>query len=449
MRKTAGLRARGRGRGGDEVQQQGQAEDHRHLRWTRLRLSPMSRRWLSVFESDLPRLVRRPRDARPPREPERRRGGASRGSPPGSRDRLRERGVPAELRPCPPRGDALLASVAFREGGTLLLGHLDTVWPAGTLAAMPVAARGGTGLRPRRLRHEGRDRRRDGRADRDGARVAAVARSRCCSCRTRRRARAASRELTAERGAPPPPGARARAVARRRGQGRAEGLRHLPRSASGGRAAHAGLEPEKGASALAEMARFVLFLEGVADAARGTTLTATPRPGRQRRERRARRRPSSRVDARAWTREEAERVERGAARLPRRRTRGVSVAIEGGFDRPPLEPTPASEAALRARPARGRGARLRAGRGARGRGLRRQLHRGGRRPHPRRPRPPRRGGARPRRARARRGPAAAGGAPRRPPRGGPSARPSRAAIRSSSGGWVESSTMQALARRRS
>ena len=52
-------------------------------------------------------------------------------------DRLRERGVLAELRHCAPAGEAVLVSAAYRDGGTLLLGHLDTVWPAETLATMP------------------------------------------------------------------------------------------------------------------------------------------------------------------------------------------------------------------------------------------------------------------------------------------------------------------------
>ena len=96
----------------------------------------MSRRWLSVFEPDSPRLVgdleRLVRLESPADDPDRVSDAAR-----WVRDRLREGGVSAELRPCPPRGDALLASVVFREGGTLLLGHLDTVWPVGTLAGMP------------------------------------------------------------------------------------------------------------------------------------------------------------------------------------------------------------------------------------------------------------------------------------------------------------------------
>ena len=96
----------------------------------------MSARWLSAFTSDLPRIVA---DLEALVRLESPSDDAERVSLLAGwvQDRLRERGVPAELRPCPPRGDAVLASVAYREGGTLLLGHLDTVWPAGTLAELP------------------------------------------------------------------------------------------------------------------------------------------------------------------------------------------------------------------------------------------------------------------------------------------------------------------------
>src|SRR5262249_26240358 len=58
------------------------------------------------------------------------------------RDRLRERGVAAEIRPCPPRGEAVLATVGGRDNATLVLGHCDTVWPAGTLATFPFRVQG-------------------------------------------------------------------------------------------------------------------------------------------------------------------------------------------------------------------------------------------------------------------------------------------------------------------
>jgi glutamate carboxypeptidase len=90
------------------------------------------------------------------------------------------------------------------------------------------------------------------------------------------------------------------------------------------------------------MARFVLFLEGVAASARGTTLTATV----------ARSGSATNVvpeaaelcvDARAWTRDEGERVTAAIGGY-RPADAAVGVSAEGGFDRPPLEPTVASEA---------------------------------------------------------------------------------------------------------
>jgi glutamate carboxypeptidase len=113
-----------------------------------------------------------------------------------------------------------------------------------------------------------------------------------------------------------------------------------------GLAAHAGLEPEQGASALAELARFVLFAEELGDASRGTTVTCTvalagskvnvvPEAA------------TLSIDARVWSREEAQRVERALGDY--RAVDGrVAVRFEGSFDRPPLEPTPQSEALLRA-----------------------------------------------------------------------------------------------------
>jgi glutamate carboxypeptidase len=113
-----------------------------------------------------------------------------------------------------------------------------------------------------------------------------------------------------------------------------------------GRPSHAGLAPEKGASALAEMARFVLFLEGVGSPSQETTVTATvARAGSA-----ANVVPEAAelcVDARAWTRAEAERVTAAIGRY-RPADGAVGIAVEGGFDHPPLEPTVASEALFEA-----------------------------------------------------------------------------------------------------
>src|SRR5262245_55294796 len=59
------------------------------------------------------------------------------------RERLVARGIASRTVPCPPAGDALFAQLGSERGGTLLLGHLDTVWPAGTLAEMPLRLEAG------------------------------------------------------------------------------------------------------------------------------------------------------------------------------------------------------------------------------------------------------------------------------------------------------------------
>lgn len=110
----------------------------------------------------------------------------------------------------------------------------------------------------------------------------------------------------------------------------------------GGRAAHAGLEPEKGASALSEMARCVLFLEGLGNAGLGTTVTPTVAASGTA----TNVVPESallKVDARVWSMGEAARVE-AEIRGYRAADARVSVGVSGEFDRPPLEATPASEA---------------------------------------------------------------------------------------------------------
>ena len=112
-----------------------------------------------------------------------------------------------------------------------------------------------------------------------------------------------------------------------------------------GRAAHAGLEPEKGANAAVELAHQVLALAGVADAGRGTTVTPTvlsagttsntvPAAARVA------------IDARALEPDEQERVDR-ALRALAPAVPGCRLELLGGINRPPLAPS--SSAALFAR----------------------------------------------------------------------------------------------------
>jgi glutamate carboxypeptidase len=256
------------------------------------------------------------------------------------RDRLRERGVDAETRPCPPRGEALLAGVGRRRGGTLLLGHLDTVWPAGTLASFPFGAQDDQASGP-------------GVFDMKAgiavgmAAMAALAREtlpspvRLLLVPDEEVGTAASRELLL-------------AVARRHDQvlvlepslnGAAKLARKgtaLYEIAFAGRAAHAGLEPEKGASALAELSRFVLFAGSLGNADEQTTVTPTLAAAGEAANvvpERAR----LTLDVRVWSEREAERVER-ALREYRSADASVYVSVEGGLGRPPMEPTVASRA---------------------------------------------------------------------------------------------------------
>ena len=107
-----------------------------------------------------------------------------------------------------------------------------------------------------------------------------------------------------------------------------------------GRAAHAGLDPEKGASALHELAHFTIFAAALSKPETGTTVTPTvARSGT-----RTNVVPEAAqlsVDCRVWKQEEAERVST-ALRSYRPADPRVRVEMTGGFDRPPLEPTPAA-----------------------------------------------------------------------------------------------------------
>lgn len=253
------------------------------------------------------------------------------------RDRLRGAGVRAETRACAPRGDALIARVGNGGRRTLLLGHLDTVWPAGTLRELPFAVDGDRATGP-------------GVFDMKAGIAVAIAVLGELAAQARADATlllvpdeevgsADSRALTLELAGghenvlvlePSLDGA---AKIARKGHGTFE-IRFR------GRAAHAGLDPEKGASALAELARCALFLETLADPARGTTVSPTvarsgertnviPEQG------------SLVADVRVWTGEEAERVTR-RIHAYRPEDARVQVEVAGGIDRPALEPTPQS-----------------------------------------------------------------------------------------------------------
>lgn len=120
----------------------------------------------------------------------------------------------------------------------------------------------------------------------------------------------------------------------RKGTGTYEVLVH-------GRAAHAGLEPEKGVNALVEAATQILRITEFGDASRGTTVTPTVAsvgtadnvvPAQAR----------VLVDVRAEEPEESARVDRSmkslSGELP-----GSTIEISGGFNRPPMPGSASTE----------------------------------------------------------------------------------------------------------
>ena len=105
-----------------------------------------------------------------------------------------------------------------------------------------------------------------------------------------------------------------------------------------GRAAHAGLDPEKGANAIVEMAQLVQQLYALNDFERGTTVNVGLIEGGISPNTIA---PESRVvlDVRVLTEAEGHRVE-SAIRALQIQSEGTRLEIEGGFGRPPMEATP-------------------------------------------------------------------------------------------------------------
>lgn len=107
-----------------------------------------------------------------------------------------------------------------------------------------------------------------------------------------------------------------------------------------GRAAHQGVEPEKGINAVVEAAYQVLALESIEDREAGTRLGANVIHGGTVVNVVADRVEVD-IDARAWTRAEEDRVDR-ALRVLGPVLEGARLELVGGFERPPMEPLPGS-----------------------------------------------------------------------------------------------------------
>lgn len=222
----------------------------------------------------------------------------------------------------------------------LLLGHSDTVWPHGTLAGMPVRLEGGRLSGP-------------GTFDMKGGLTQIVFALRTLeelgltppatplvfvnsdeevgspdSHRfVSRLARHACRAFVAE----PSYGPEGKLKTARKGVGRFE-VRIQ------GKASHAGLAPEAGASAILELGRVIQALHGLTDSARGITVNVGVVEGGTRANVVAAQ-ARAEVDARVLTAADGRWVEETILGLAPG-TPGVHIEVHGGVRTPPLERTP-------------------------------------------------------------------------------------------------------------
>jgi glutamate carboxypeptidase len=258
-------------------------------------------------------------------------------------DELSELGLRVERLPGHGTGDHLLASpTEADEDGPyqLLLGHLDTVWPVGTISEMPVRIRDGMLFGPgvfdmkgglaqmlfalRALADLG--------VDTPFRPLVLINADEEIGSRDSRRhverlARGATRAFVLE----PSFGIAGRLKTARKGVGRFT-LRLR------GEASHAGLDPEGGVSAILEASHQIQRLFSLNDPERGTTVNVGTIDGGMRANVVA---PEvlAEVEARVVTGRDAARVEQQIRELEPV-AEGITLEVEGGFGRPPLERTP-------------------------------------------------------------------------------------------------------------
>lgn len=254
-------------------------------------------------------------------------------------DRLRQAGATVEIIPVEERGNHLRARFGPRHSDAppaLVLCHYDTVWAVGSLATHPFRVEEGKAYGP-------------GIFDMQSSLMLVEMAIRACAdlgmdlprpvtvlitsdeevgsptsrALIEAEARAAAYVLVME--SPLPGGA---LKTSRKGVGRYT-------LSITGRAAHAGVEPEKGISAVQELAHQILALHGLTDMARGTTVNVgVVQAGTV---------PNvvaaqavAEIDARAWTQAEADRIHQAIMGM-QPATPGAQLTVRGGWNRPPLE----------------------------------------------------------------------------------------------------------------
>jgi glutamate carboxypeptidase len=252
---------------------------------------------------------------------------------------LEEGGAAVTRIPQVGRGDHVRAELAGGPNRVLILGHIDTVWPVGQLARMPVREQDG------RLHGPGIY---DMKSSIAVAMLAVRALGVLADPRRPRivmlwstdeevgsgtsralleeEARASDAVLVME---PSLPGGACKT--QRKGCGE---FTLTVRGVS----AHAGIDPRKGASAIHELARQILALEALRDLDRGVSLNVGTIIGGTRANVVAETAEAS-IDVRVPTMEDAARIEAAVLGL-RPVNPAVTIEVLGGVGRPPLERTP-------------------------------------------------------------------------------------------------------------
>lgn len=230
-------------------------------------------------------------------------------------------------------GDHLEIRIGQGDAPILLLAHYDTVWPPGTLERLPFRVEGdrvsGPGTydmkagiveaafaleraRPRRP-----------------VTVLATSDEEVGSQSSRELIEALSRQAAAVLVLEPATSGGAIKTARK-------GVADFTLLVEG-RAAHAGVEPEKGVSAIEELARQLLRLKALADPGKGTTINVGVIAGGTRPNVVAAR-AEAKIDVRIASAAEAERIIPAILGL-QPELRGARLQVEGGLDRPAMERT--------------------------------------------------------------------------------------------------------------
>lgn len=245
---------------------------------------------------------------------------------------LRETGCSVDEIPSE-TGVSLLARYNAESSSTplLIIAHSDTVWPAGTLEVMPFRIDSGAAYGP-------------GVYDMKASLAVMLQVFRVLECRrpvylfvscdeesgsttTRSTIEALASESVAALVLEPPLPQGGLKTARK-------GVGSF-RVKVAGRAAHAGLEPEKGINAILELSRQIIDLHGFNDPLRGISLNVGFVTGGSSANVVAAE-ATAEIDVRCWTLEDQREIERRISALTPY-LEGARLEIAGGFNRPPME----------------------------------------------------------------------------------------------------------------